>query len=92
MTKHPDLTASRFLRYCDVRFVLIPEHRLDWPPQRRGTMLRGAFGVILKEMACDPLCTEPAACAFAAECVYEKLFAPVNRPDASRLSLNKDCS
>jgi hypothetical protein len=55
-------------------------------------MLRGAFGVILKEMACDPLCTEPAACAFAAECVYEKLFAPVNRPDASRLSLNKDCS
>jgi CRISPR-associated endoribonuclease Cas6 len=86
----PDPTSVRVLRYCDLRFDLTPERRLDWPSERRGTMLRGAFGLILKDIACDPLCSDPARCEFAAECVYEQLFAPVNRPGAQRLSLNQD--
>ena len=82
--------APYTLRFSDLRFELKPDRRLEWPSLQRGTILRGAFGSILKEIACDPLCTDHTACEFASECAYEKLFAPMNRPEAVRLSLNKD--
>src|SRR5437867_5606042 len=82
--------APYTLRFSDLRFELKPDRRLEWPSLQRGTILRGAFGSILKEIACDPLCADHTACEFASECAYEKLFAPMNRPKAMRLSLNKD--
>src|SRR5438552_17737376 len=76
--------------YADLVFDLVPERSLYWPEVQRGSILRGAFGSLLKEIACDPLCASPSQCAFAAGCAYEKLFAPLTPVSAERLSLNQD--
>lgn len=77
------------LTYLDLQFTLRPEKTLYWPRSMRGTVLRGAFGTILKEVACDPLCSG-VQCRFSDECAYHNLFAPTTPPDAARLSLNQD--
>ena len=78
------------LRCADLRFESKPDRLLECLRCGRGTILRGAFGSILKEIACDPLCSDHTTCEFGSECAYERPFAPMNRPDAARLSLNKD--
>jgi hypothetical protein len=41
-----------------------------------GNTLRGAFGTLLRESACDARCPGPRGCASRLECSYARLFEP----------------
>src|SRR5579883_696532 len=83
-------TLDPSLSYSDFEFKLSPKQPLAWPRSQRESILRGAFGSILREIACDPLCTLPSKCRFASQCAYQQVFAPRTPPNSTRLSLNSD--
>jgi hypothetical protein len=59
-----------------LRFEMRPAAALHLPPDRRGEVLYGAFGTILRRTACDPGCPGAESCPRARECAYAQLFEP----------------
>ena len=78
------------LSILDLEFTLVPLRDLAWPIERRGTILRGALGHILRSIACDQVCEGSGSCRFSADCAYGQLFSPQAGRDSKRLSKNSD--
>jgi hypothetical protein len=47
-----------------------------FPPGKAGNVVRGAFGEILRRIACEPRCPGPADCETRRSCAYARLFEP----------------
>lgn len=71
------------LRMARLRFEMRPLSTLAFPPGRRGEVLYGAFGTILRRAACDASCRTVASCPRRGDCVYAKLFEPAAQPVAA---------
>jgi hypothetical protein len=71
------------LRMARLRFELRPATPLHLPPHRRGEVLYGAFGTILRRAACDPGCPGAESCPRREECAYAQLFEP-SSPEGAR--------
>ena len=55
-----------------------------FPAGKAGNVFRGAFGTILREVACIPECPGASKCDRRMECAYARLFEPVlNGPGPS---------
>jgi hypothetical protein len=47
-----------------------------FPPGAAGNVFRGALGLLLRQVVCDPNCAEARTCARATECAYARAFEP----------------
>ena len=68
------------LRMSRLRFELRPRTALTLAAERRGEVLYGAFGTVLRRTACDPTCSGAESCARREECAYAQIFEPVTPP------------
>jgi len=59
-----------------LRLEMRPRTSVNLPQWRRGEVLYGAFGTILRRTACDAACPGAESCPRRAECVYARLFEP----------------
>jgi hypothetical protein len=63
-------------RFYRLRFWFIAAQDVHFPAGKAGNTLRGAFGTILRKLACDPSCTDARTCARRATCAYARTFEP----------------
>jgi hypothetical protein len=70
------------LRISRLRFELRPRTALTLAPERRGEILYGAFGTILRRTACDPACSGADSCTQRHDCAYAQIFEPAAPVDA----------
>jgi CRISPR-associated endoribonuclease Cas6 len=61
-----------------LRFELRPRTTLTLAAERRGEVLYGAFGTILRRTACDPACPGAESCPRRQECAYAQIFEPAS--------------
>ena len=59
-----------------MRFSFIARDSLYFPPGKSANILRGAFGVILRKIACAPECPGARTCCQRATCPYARMFEP----------------
>ena len=65
---HFDLLRARFqFRALDPVY---------FPPGKAGNVLRGAFGTILRKLACPPTCRDVPSCELRTSCTYARVFEP----------------
>lgn len=50
--------------------------RISFPPGKSSNILRGAFGVIFRRIACVPQCASARECEWRASCPYARMFEP----------------
>jgi len=62
--------------FSSYRFTLRPLEPLHLPRWNKGNVLRGAFGTMLRRMACHPECPGATRCELRASCPYAVLFEP----------------
>ncbi|HEX2725770.1 MAG TPA: hypothetical protein VHN20_08130, partial [Beijerinckiaceae bacterium] len=65
------------LQFYPLRFSFEACDEIFFPPGKTGNILRGAFGVIFRKLACVPHCTDARTCSLRAVCAYPRLFEPV---------------
>ncbi len=63
------------------RFCLRAKDPVRFPPGKAGNVVRGAFGKILRRIACAPRCPGAAACEIRETCIYARLFEPAPPAD-----------
>ncbi len=59
-----------------LRFAFCAREPLYFPAGKSSNVLRGAFGVIFRRIACVPQCVGARACEIRATCPYARLFEP----------------
>jgi hypothetical protein len=64
------------LQVAPIRFAFRAIDTVRIPPGKAGNVFRGAFGTVLRELACVPDCPGAVACNRAAYCAYAVLFEP----------------
>ncbi len=69
--------------YSPVRLSIVPlqfafqaRGPVWFPPGKAANIFRGAFGTILRKIACDPHCVGAADCPIARNCAYARMFEP----------------
>jgi hypothetical protein len=60
-----------------LRFCFIAREAIHFPEGKSANILRGAFGVVFRRIACRPQCVGAATCPLRAECPYARFFEPV---------------
>jgi hypothetical protein len=81
----PDLSALPLYRY---RVDLTLARPLELGACERAVMWRGAFGAVLRSLACHDRDLDCAACALRPRCPYARFFCPTipaGRPEIARL-------
>lgn len=68
--------AELSLRVYPLRFSFTARDSLYFPPGKSSNILRGAFGTILRRIACVPQCTGARDCEWRAGCPYARMFEP----------------
>ena len=68
------------------RFTFRARDPLYFPPGLAGNTLRGAFGTILRRIACGPGCPAPPEGEHRADCLYVRIFEPAARTGPSGLA------
>jgi hypothetical protein len=63
-------------RLHPLRFSFVARERISFPPGKSANILRGAFGVIFRRIACVPQCTSARECEWRASCPYARMFEP----------------
>ncbi len=63
-------------RLYPLRLTFRATERLVFPPGKAANVLRGALGMSLRDLACDPGCSNAKTCSRAAACRYAQLFEP----------------
>ena len=63
-------------RLAPLRFSFIAREGIYFPAGQSSNILRGAFGVLFRKMACLPDCPGDRTCAQRAACAYARLFEP----------------
>ncbi|HXH38709.1 MAG TPA: hypothetical protein VNN08_08785, partial [Thermoanaerobaculia bacterium] len=66
------------LRMSRLRFELRPRTTLTLAPERRGEVLYGAFGTILRRTACEAACPGADSCTHSQDCAYAQIFEPAS--------------
>ncbi len=51
-----------------------------FPPGKSGNIVRGAFGSIVRQIACIPQCHDSQACEQRPSCPYARIFEPAQPP------------
>jgi hypothetical protein len=59
-----------------LRFSFIAQESIHFPEGKSSNILRGAFGVVFRRIACLPNCPGSAACNHRASCPYARFFEP----------------
>lgn len=72
----PDYRVSRY------RFTLQAVDRLVLPQERLGIILRGAFGLAFRKLACHDVREDCRVCGLSGACPYARVFAPAPPPGA----------
>ena len=81
------LSALWFVRY---HITLVPRSALVLPVHSRGSMIRGAFGMALRRLACHDLDLSCRTCPLETGCAYPQTFEPRPPTNADRLSNLQD--
>jgi hypothetical protein len=63
-------------RFHPLRFSFIALQSVYFPPGKSANILRGAFGIIFRRIACTPDCGDAQVCELAACCPYARMFEP----------------
>ncbi|MFL6352265.1 MAG: CRISPR system precrRNA processing endoribonuclease RAMP protein Cas6 [Bryobacteraceae bacterium] len=63
-------------RFYALRFTFTAREPIHFPPGKSSNILRGAFGVIFRRIACVPQCTGARDCEWRASCPYARMFEP----------------
>jgi hypothetical protein len=64
-----------------LRFEFIAKQSLFFPPGKASNILRGALGVIFRNIACVPECVrsgDARTCEIRRSCPYAKIFVPIS--------------
>jgi len=77
-------------QFYPLRFELIASEALEFPPGKAANILRGAMGVLFRQLACEPACQETRTCPLRRTCRYARVFEPgvstsgTDEPDSRR--------
>jgi hypothetical protein len=63
-------------RLYPLRFSFVAQEDIHFPVGKSSNILRGAFGVIFRRIACVPQCTGARECEWRASCPYARMFEP----------------
>jgi hypothetical protein len=63
-------------RFHPLRFVLKARELIYFPRGKSGNLLRGAFGLIFRRIACVPECRGAQECEMSGSCPYARMFEP----------------
>jgi hypothetical protein len=63
-------------RLHPLRFSFVARERIAFPPGKSSNILRGAFGMIFRRIACVPQCASARECEWRASCPYARMFEP----------------
>jgi hypothetical protein len=63
-------------RLHPLRFSFVALDPVYFPPGKSANLLRGAFGVIFRRIACVPYCPGARECDLRASCAYARMFEP----------------
>jgi hypothetical protein len=63
-------------RLYPLRFSFIAREPIHFPTGKSSNILRGAFGLIFRQIACVPECTGASECEWRGSCPYARLFEP----------------
>jgi hypothetical protein len=63
-------------RFHPLRFVLKARELIYFPRGKSGNLLRGAFGLIFRRIACVPQCRSTQQCEISDSCPYARMFEP----------------
>ena len=63
-------------RLHPLRFSFVARERISFPAGKSSNILRGAFGVIFRRIACLPQCASARECEWRATCPYARMFEP----------------
>jgi len=65
-------------QFFPLRFEFIARESLFFPPGKAANILRGAFGLIFKRLACVPECHDASTCERRGVCPYARVFEPAS--------------
>ena len=68
--------AALDFRLYPLRLSFVAKGAIHFPPGKPANLLRGAFGLIFRRLACVPQCPGAARCDLRAVCAYARLFEP----------------
>ncbi|MGI8744150.1 MAG: CRISPR system precrRNA processing endoribonuclease RAMP protein Cas6 [Bryobacteraceae bacterium] len=68
--------VSLRFRLYPLRFGFRAREPLYFPPGKSANILRGAWGAILRRMACVPQCAGARVCEVRESCAYARMFEP----------------
>jgi len=63
-------------RLYPLRFSFVARESIHFPPGKSANILRGAFGVIFRRIACVPRCAAARDCELRGSCPYARMFEP----------------
>ena len=63
-------------RFYPLRFSFLALGSVHFPPGKSANLLRGAFGMIFRRLACTPECPGAQECPQRASCPYARMFEP----------------
>lgn len=70
------MLAALTFEFYRLRFHLRAVGSLIFPPHKSGNIVRGAFGLLFRKLACQPSCHDTKSCDRRASCPYARVFEP----------------
>ena len=65
-----------FFRLYPLRFSFRAREPVYFPPGKSANILRGAFGMVFRRIACIPHCPGARECEIREQCAYARMFEP----------------
>ena len=66
-----------WFRLYPLRFSFEARDSIYFPPHKSANILRGAFGLILRKIACQPQCPGASECEWRTSCPYASICEPL---------------
>ncbi len=76
LSERSQTLAGLGFKLYPLRFSFVAKDAIHFPPGKPANLLRGAFGLIFRRLACVPQCPGAARCDLRAVCAYARLFEP----------------
>jgi len=70
------ITLPVLFQFYPLRFEFAAEEPIFFPPGKAANVLRGALGVIFRQIACLPQCRNAKPCRLRRSCPYARIFEP----------------
>ncbi len=65
-----------YFKLYPLRFFFTARESIRFPPEKSANLLRGAFGLTFRRIACMPHCSDARHCELRESCPYARLFEP----------------